>query len=399
MRRIRRATLLGLLAGWLGLSGGLTAELSPVGGVIELPLGTFSDRPRLAAQPSGDYVLGISSSCVSPGEGAFYRYVAAGGNPSPVFRDWQEIGGRRYGTMLGLDTITATAVGFDLVWYPCAEEPDSPKVFYRSHLDLRGKVVGRPTRLGNADWIWQLGEDFLAGWMRPRQDAIEARRLTTSGAPAGGLLRLNSLPVKASHARALPLAGGGFLAIWFGGLPRSNASVLRVRRFSAAGEPLGPEVDLNTLPGALRTYSCCVDPFVVATDPYGGFAVAWILDDVLYVRFLDALGTPKGPEVEVATSGYLGWPSSLAFDPAGNLLLLWGDLDSDLQLQLLDGSGRPLGPPRRLNDERRSEVETILGNVAWGGDSWLVAWNAAIYPFDQGTTFFRRFADLAPASE
>ena len=132
----------------------------------------------------------------------------------------------------------------------------------------------------------------------------------------------------------------------------------------------------------------------------GGFAVSWVLSSTLYLRFFDALATPLGPEVPIATASDVWRPSSMAFDPAGNLLLLW-ELQSDafdLRLQLFDRSGRPLAPPFRVGSEPLRVVQPISGDVAWGGDSWLVVWDAALFPYDQGAAFLQRFAYRPPST-
>jgi hypothetical protein len=43
-----------------------------------------------------------------------------------------------------------------------------------------------------------------------------------------------------------------------------------------------------------------------------------------------------------------------------------------------------------VNDD--DTEESWGGSLAWTGDSWVVAWVASIFPYDQGTIFARRFA-------
>jgi hypothetical protein len=119
-----------------------------------------------------------------------------------------------------------------------------------------------------------------------------------------------------------------------------------------------------------------------------------MLDFTLYLRFFNAVGTPLGREMPIATGEDIDRPHSMAFDPAGNLLLLWGVYDPDLRLQLFDRRGRPLGPPVGVSSEASdpSDFEEPLGgSVAWAGDSWLVTWEGAPFPFDFTTIFVRRF--------
>jgi hypothetical protein len=399
VRRRRLATLLLLLAtGSLAPAGELAAELVPLGPAVELISGALFPQPSVAAHPAGGYVVAMDSDCESPGEILVYRSNAGGGSPPALRRRPQLITSHRY-DFLDVDSLTATPTGFDLLWSPCYLPR---KVFHLSRLDPSGKLVGPATRLGKADWVGRLGGDeLLAAQARPELHAIEARLLTAAGMPAGPVLQLNSRPIDGPFFPAvLPAADGGFVAFWLATVPgRGATGVLRARRFSSAGEPLGPDFDVDSLAGAPRIFNCCPAAFAVAAAPDGGFAVSWVLDSTLYLRFFDASATPLGPEVPVAAAGDVSHPTSMAFDPSGNLLLAW-ELWSvlDLRLQLFDGSGRPLGSAIRVSDESLDVVEPLSADVTWAGDSWLVAWDAAFFPFDQGIAYLQRFADRPSAS-
>lgn len=381
-----------LSAGSFTSAGPLAAELVPLGPAIELESGALSPRPRLAAGPAGEVVVAVDSGCEFPAEIVVYRSAAGGGSRPTLRRRPQEIASRR-DEPLQVDSLTATPTGFDLFWNPCAE---GRKVFHRSHLDLSGRLDGPATRLGKADWVWRLGDDvLLAGQARPELHAIEARLITAAGAPAGAVFQLNSRPVDGPlYPAVFPAADGSFTAIWLATTPRSRStSFLRARRFSPAAEPLGPDFDLTSLAGAPRIFNCCYAAFAVAPAPDGGFAISWVLGSTLYLRFFDAAATPLGTEVPVAAATDVSHPTSMAFDPAGNLLLAWQLWSiSDLRLQLFDGTGQPLGAPTRVGNESLDELQPASADVAWGGDSWLVVWDAGLYPFDQGTAFLRRFA-------
>ena len=87
----------------------------------------------------------------------------------------------------------------------------------------------------------------------------------------------------------------------------------------------------------------------------------------------------------------------MAFDDAGKLLLSWAvetEIFRDLQLQLFDSQGSPLGPPELVRTEASGYyLAPWQGSVAWTGSSWLVAWVAAGVPgLDFNGVFVRRFA-------
>jgi len=395
MNRTRLALCLLLSAAWLGVAGprGLAAQLVPLGPEIDLFADLFPEKPFVAVQPDGAYLIAWDEG--NPYLGVFYRYAAAGRTPAE--EEFSRIVNEDFNPLV--DAVTAAPKGFDVLWH---EELvyGNPKstVFYRYHLNLRGVPDDKPIQLGGAgtEWVWHVrGNGFMAGWTLRRKHGIAARHLTASGKRTGPELLLNSRPIDNPDPIVLAAANGGFLAVWRGVVPGPTATlVLRARRFSPAGKPLGPDFDLNTTPlGVVKPYP---PDFLVAAAPGGGFAVAWMPADTTYLRFFDAAGTALGPEITVASEGLedLDGLESMAFDPSGNLLLLRGDyLDEGLLLQLFDPHGAPLGPPVGVRSEASDIYEEPSdGSVAWAGNSWLVTWAAIAVPAgDFSNVFVRRF--------
>jgi hypothetical protein len=302
-----------------------------------------------------------------------------------------------------VDAVTAGRQGFDVFWHTVSYEHE-PTLFYRAHLDLRGMPEGKPVRLGGAgtEWVWQVkGNGFMAGWSLSGKHGIAARRLTTSGQRTGPELRLNSRLIDhPAGVSVVGLADASFVAAWLGITPGSTGTaVLRACRFSPSGKPLGPDFDVNPTPlGGFTTSSSC-PTFKVAAAPGGGFAVAWLANRTIYLRWFNAAGTPLGPEVTAVTSRDFddgGGPEAMAFDDTGDLVLLWNLADEELQLRLFDPQGTPLGPPVYVNSDFDGDwyerSHPFGGDLVWTGDSWVVAWVASIFPYDQNTMFVRRFA-------
>jgi hypothetical protein len=398
MSKTRFALFLLLTSAWLGATGhrALAAQLVPLGPEDELYVDVFSHPPAVAAQPDGSYVVAWDDESFSQIYGTLpYLYVPAGEGPED-----ENYGSLQSPVVPDVDAVTAGRQGFDVIWHTRHDYPDDPPttIFYRGHLDLRGKPVGKPVRLGGTgtQWVWQVrGNGFMAGWSLPSKHGIAARRLTTAGQRTGPELRLNSLPVDpVGGVSVVGLADASFVAVWLGVTPGSHA-VLRARRFSPSGKPLGSDFDVNTLPlGGFSSY----DGFKVAAAPGGGFAVAWLVNRTLYLRWFNAAGTPLGPEVMAITSEGFddgGGPESMAFDDTGNLVLLWNLGYEELQLRLFDPQGTPLGPLVYVNSDFDGDFfkrsHPWGGDLAWTGDSWLVAWVAGIFPYDQNTIYVRRF--------
>jgi hypothetical protein len=389
---------------WLALMGprGLAAQLAPLGPEARLPNDDRSaERPVVAVQPSGGYVVAwddlvahVFSHYVAPGDeapGERTSFVGDGGPPAT-------------------DSVQATPKGFEVLWHVTNEDGD-PVAFYRRHLDPRGVPAGRPVILarGGVDWVWHLGGDrYLSGWFMDPRQAIGARFLSAFGRPEGAVFRLSSRPVDDPVVTVVPLEDGGFVAVWFGlrlDAPRRNenkeeeengTAVLRARVFNAAGQPLGPDFDVNTTPAGPGETAPFLNPqFQVAAAPGGGFAVSWALGQTIYVRYFDAAGRAVTPESPAIEDPSVFAPVSMAFDDRGNLLLLWLQfLDNPgLQVQLLDPHGAPVGPSQNVASAASGDFQASQeGSVAWAGDSWLVTWVAADPDSGSQAVFVRRFA-------
>jgi len=395
MNRTRFVLFLLLISAGLGAAGhpALAAQLVPLGPEDEVYTDVFPNPPVVAAQPDGSYVIAWDDDTYSRTDGSLiYRYIPPGEGTEGGNDSWRWLPSPT--GVPAVDAVTAGRQGFDVTWHT-VEYENEPTLFYRAHLDLRGKPVGKPVRLGGAgtEWVWQVrGNGYMAGWPLPGKHGIAARRLTASGQRTGPELRLNSRLIdRPADVSAVGLADAGFVAVWLGIMPGSNGTAaLRARRFSPAGKPLGPDFDVNTTPLGVPDPASWPD-FKVAAAPGGGFAVAWRLHQTIYLRWFNAAGIPLGPEVKATTSENLeGGPESIAFDDTGSLLLLWGEGYSDYRVRLFDPPGTPLGPSVAVNSD--TEEQPWGGSLAWTGDSWLVAWVGAIFPYDQSQIFVRRFA-------
>jgi hypothetical protein len=403
MNRARFVLLLLLIPAWLGAAGhpARAAQLVALAPEEELYADIFSNPPVVAAQLGGPYVITWDDDTFANNEGIFtYRYTPAGEDPAGIDSG---TGYHSISSPTGapsVDSITAGREGFDVIWR--AFEYEGPAFFYRIHLNLRGVREGKPVRLGNAftEWAWQVkGNGFMAGWSLPSKHGIAARRLTASGQWIGPELSLNSRLVDhPADVSVVGLADASFVAVWFGVLPGSpRTAVLRARRFSPSGKPLGPDFDVNSFPLGLFDPSSGFGGLKVAAAPGGGFVVAWGLSQGAYLRWFNASGTPLGPERRAsAEEDFFAFPEDMAFDDLGNLVLLWNQGYDGLQLRLFDPQGTPQGPAVDVNSDFYEDPEKPTmpwgGGLAWTGDSWLVAWVAAIFPYDQGAIYVRRFA-------
>lgn len=288
----------------------------------------------------------------------------------------------------------------------------APSRFYRRRIDPSGAPVGTPRPVGvtgTTDWVSSgPGDTVFAGTYNAALRRLSLRKVDSLGVPAGTTYILNTRPIDAqARPRIATLAGGGWVAVFTGysiaspGVPARQ--VIRARRFNAAGAPLGPDFDVNSIPAGAPGLA----PFlgfseaVVAGGPGGGFAVSWHLlvgGDRLFLRFFKATGVPAAPETLVATSEISSYPISASFDGSGRLLLLWGTtLDTPtfpgaLRARLYKPSGIPAGPAFNPASAASGVFdEPSCGDLAWAGGSWLITWTAQQADSRPNAIFVRRF--------
>jgi hypothetical protein len=389
---------------FLGLRGAM-AQPTPLGPEtrVDTVQGKHPLEPMLAVQPDGEFEIAWGySSPTAPFVAA--RHFAADGTPTQTTQ--VSLGGPS--GFARVNAVTATPGGFEVLWQT-ANWPVEPNL--RRHLDLNGVPdPGKPVRLGktafSTRWVWQVrGHGFFGGWPILKNHSsigLAIQRMTPAGVLTGTVQRLSTRPVIADERPVLTaLPNGGFVAAWYGIVAQpdlSYRSVVRARLFSPAGKPIGSDLDVNSIdPGP----NDIVRP-QVAADPRGGFAVIWLFSDGTaegfkpYLRFFDDAGRPRGPEIQGPNRLVA---ESLAFDDAGNLLVLWaenqGTVGSDLKVQLFDSDGASLGPPASVASEASKQQfnRPFRGNVAWGGSSWIVVWEAEADTPGPDAVFVRRFAE------
>jgi len=152
-----------------------------------------------------------------------------------------------------------------------------------------------------------------------------------------------------------------------------------VRRFDSSGAPLGPDLPINTGPGA--------NGGSIAANATGEFVVTWQeaeddgYDSDVFARRYDNNGNPSSPTVPVNTYT-TGWQTEqrVGIDAAGNFVVIWGSPGQDgseegVFGQRFDSSGGKVGNEFRVNTYTTGHQWSPSVSMSPLGD-FVVVWSS-----------------------
>jgi hypothetical protein len=428
MSQLRQAFLLVLSTAAALSSRPLLGQPKPVRPEIRVDSGLdyylVSDCPRIALAPDRSFEIAWSAGPEGAGE-VRARHFDANGRPTDKY-DVAVLPDSDYGNgILGGNALALTAVsnGFRVLFR--LDFLDYTSKLLRHRIDPKGVPApgaSRPVGAPGTQWVLPgPGDTVLAGGYDAARRLLSLRTVDSEGTPTGTEYILNSRPLTPNtadysysrpDARPViqPLSDGGWVAVFDGisvAAPGAPARpVLRARRFSAAGAPLGPDFDVNSLPAGLpgNPPYLGTEDFIVTALPAGRFAVAWSYGSrstgwPIYIRYFDAAGTPLGPETVAAQEREGPSLASMASDDTGRILLVWikpthlydGFPTGALLGRLLQPNGKPVGQPIGMTSWVSDNWgDPWCGTVVWAGDSWLFTWVGGDFEAETAT-FVRRF--------
>jgi hypothetical protein len=220
--------------------------------------------------------------------------------------------------------------------------------------------------------------------------SVQARRFSAALAPLAGELQVNTYtPLSQRYPSVAAGADGGFVVAWQSAGAAGDASgwSVHARGFDAAGDPLGPQLQLNVYTADDQLLPA------VAADAGGGFVVVWQSvgsagDDQsgrsVQLRRASGDGSPAGAELQVNTVTEADQRRpGIAAAPGGGFVVVWesgASAGSDVgtfsvQARRFDASGDPVGPEFQVNAYTPNGQHAPAAAVAADG-SFLVAWQS-----------------------
>jgi hypothetical protein len=258
------------------------------------------------------------------------------------------------------------------------------------------------TSVGRLVLSWITNQDF------PRRE-VKVLKLSPRGFVLGDELTISADPENPLYVGDVEVDGAGnAVVVWSGecgSFGQEHCDVF-AQRLSYSGDKLGDPIRVNTETQGLQ------EAANVAVAPDGSFLVVWHsapgypedrLTNLFGQRF-SAAGDKLGEEFQInSTVGPTQWNPQATADPSGNYLVVWPRLHPEngfygwhIRGRLYRPDGRPVAREFQINS-RNTFNEFPEPKAAFGGNgTFVVVWNADDGDFDG--VFGQRFA-ASPGDE
>jgi hypothetical protein len=165
--------------------------------------------------------------------------------------------------------------------------------------------------------------------VEPVDKNIFFRRFSPAGEPLGPELRVNSyLPGIQTNPQTAAAPNGNFVIVWQSADQDGELEGIYAQRFSSAGLPVGPEFRVNNITRSAQHFP------QVAVDSSGNFVVVWrsyisggpngsVLVWGPKARLFRADGTPVTGEILVDQNAFGDVRPLVAFAPNGTFIVTW----------------------------------------------------------------------------
>ncbi len=220
--------------------------------------------------------------------------------------------------------------------------------------------------------------------------SVQGQRFLSDGTRVGDQFQVNSYTTQQQYsADGFPLEDGGFMLVWssrgsFGS--DDDQTSIQGRRFSAEGDLLGQEFQINSTTTSFQRYT------EVGPNGRGQFVVSWGTRYPLSGQtfscgrnglLFSADGSVIGTEFVVVPHNYIHAPGvSISSDNSGGFVVVWHDdgtstmNHADIQGQRFSHNGTKVGDQFQVNtftpDLQLSPVATPIGT-----GSFVVAWTSS----------------------
>jgi hypothetical protein len=254
------------------------------------------------------------------------------------------------GTLGGPDVSVDRTGGFVVVWPSAGQDGSGNGAFGQRH-DSTGARAGSEFQVntyttGNqgTGYAGSLGVarapdgSFVVVWDSEGQDGLDLgifmRRYDAAGNPLGGEVAVNTYTTAAQLRPDVAMDGGGnFVVVWGSSSQDGSGYGVFGQRFDASGNRQGGEFQVNSYTTGHQSYSRYFGP-TVGRARGGAFVVMW--DDSardgsnfgVFAQRFDAQGNPDGADFQVNTyTTSLQALAAASMDDLGNFVVAWTDVN------------------------------------------------------------------------
>lgn len=222
---------------------------------------------------------------------------------------------------------------------------------------------------------------FVVAWMdgrglNPYDWNVFAQRLAADGSRLGSNIQVTT-DDSIQWSPGLGVAPDGRFVVCWDDRRRGNQWDVYARRYGRSGQPLGSDFRVNDDPGSADQHSAAA-----ALNRFGEFLVAWTDrrggDEDVFARLYDSAGAARGPSFRISgdPTGNQSQPAVAAVQEGG-YWVAWVDArvgDQNVYLQHYDRDGVAADSARRVNDDRASSLQRVSSIDAARSGVFCVAW-------------------------
>ncbi|MGE5142868.1 MAG: S-layer homology domain-containing protein [Acidobacteriota bacterium] len=338
--------------------------------------------PKVAADANGNFVVvwesNLSNQDGSQGGIFAQRYDATGAAQGGEFPVNTYTTGNQSRPSVAMDP----AGDFVVVWQSANQDGSNWGVFgqrFNAAGAAQGSEFQANTYTTGSQYAPSVAMDstgnFVVAWQSYGQDGsgygITAQRFNSAGAKQGGELLVNAYTTgfQANPSVAMDPAGD-FVIAWDGGVqgPGGGGGAyggIGAQRFDSAGVPQGGEIVLDYYNGSRPS---------VALDSAGNFVVVWtsLLSNIYGQRF-DNAGNAQGLSFQVSgPPQYANTSPSVAMDSTGSFIVVWKN-SGNISGQRFDAGGFLVGSEFQINADTLNQ-SSHPSVALTGGGNFVVDW-------------------------
>jgi hypothetical protein len=339
--------------------------------------------PKVAADAAGNFVVVWESNLNNQD-----------GSGAGIFAQRYDANGAAQGAEFPVNTYTTNnqsrpsvamdpAGDFVVVWQSMSQDGSAQGVFgqrFNAAGTAQGSEFQVNTYTNGSQYAPSVAMDstgnFVVAWQSYGQDGsgygITAKRFNSAGAPLGSEFLVNVFSTGfQNHPSVAMDPAGDFVIAWDGGVQGPGGgggaySGIGVQRYDSGGNVQGTEIVLD--------YSTGNHPSV-ALDAAGNFVVTWTsLVSNIYAQRFDNAGTPQGLSFQVNGTQYGSTSPSVAMDASGKFIVVWRN-SGRVSGQRFDGGGFRVGSEFQINTDTANQ--SAHPSVAQtGGGNFVVGWTS-----------------------